>query len=163
VRSEDFCSWLEGLDYSSVIRTSEWLFPTIETVHVLALTIVAGSIAMLDLRLLGITSRDRPVSQVAADILPWTWTGFSLAALSGFLMFSSAATKYFGDVPFRLKMLLLVIAGLNMAAFHGLTYRRVAEWDAAVKLPLAARLAGGLSLLLWIGIVFCGRWVGFTT
>src|ERR1700704_4273592 len=87
VCSADFCSWLEGLDYSSVIRTSEWLFPTIETVHVLALTTVAGSIAMLDLRLLGITSRDRPVSQVAADILPWTWSGFLLAALSGFLMF----------------------------------------------------------------------------
>jgi hypothetical protein len=163
VRSEDFCSWLEGLDYSSAIRTSEWLFPTIETVHVLALTLVVGSIAMMDLRLLGIAARDRPVSHLAADILPWTWTSFALAALSGFLMFSSAAVKYFGDVPFRLKVLLLVIAGLNMAIFHGLTYRRVTEWDAAVRLPPAARLAGGISLLLWIGIVFCGRWVGFTT
>lgn len=157
-----FCAWLEGRDYSSAIRTSDWLFPTIETLHVLTLTLVVGSIAMVDLRLIGVASRERPVRQLTADVLPWTWISFVLAAISGFLMFSSSATKYLDDGPFRVKLALLVLAGVNMAVFHCLTYRRVQEWDRAVP-PMAAKLAGGISLLLWIGIVFCGRWVGFTT
>jgi hypothetical protein len=163
VRIEEFCPWLETLGYSEAIRTSDWLFPTIETVHVLALTLVVGSIAMIDLRLVGVASRDRAVSRLVAEVLPWTWPAFAVAALSGFLMFSSAAVKYFGDGPFRFKMVLLALAGLNMALFHGVTYRRVSQWDQAAAPPAAARLAGGISLLLWVGIVFCGRWVGFTT
>jgi hypothetical protein len=117
---------------------------------------------MVDLRLIGVASRERPVRQLTADVLPWTWISFVLAAISGFLMFSSSATKYLDDGPFRVKLALLVLAGVNMAVFHCLPYRRVQEWDRAAP-PLAAKLAGGVSLLLWIGIVFCGRWVGFTT
>jgi hypothetical protein len=157
-----FCAWLEARDYSSAIRTSDWLFPTIETLHVLALTTVVGSIAMVDLRLLGVAARGRPVTQLTADVLPWTWASFVLAAISGFMLFSSAAVKYLGDGPFRFKLALLALAGVNMAVFHGLTYRRVQEWDCAMP-PMAAKLAGAISLLVWIGIVFCGRWVGFTT
>lgn len=157
-----FCKWLEGLSYSAAIRGADWLFPTIETVHVLALTLVVGSIARVDLRLLGITSRQRPVTHVMADVLPLTWGAFGLAAISGFLLFSSAAVKYSNDGPFRFKLVLLALAGLNMILFHAVTYRHVSKWDDTAP-PRAARLAGAISLLLWIGIVFCGRWVGFTT
>ncbi len=158
-----FCKWLEGLGYSSAIRDADWLFPTIETVHVLALTLVVGSIARVDLRLLGITSRQRPVTHVIAEVLPLTWVAFGLAAFSGFLLFSSAAVKYSSDGPFRFKLVLLALAGVNMILFHGVTYRQVSKWDAVARPPAAARVAGAISLLLWIGIVFCGRWVGFTT
>jgi hypothetical protein len=157
-----FCNWLEGLGYSAAIRDADWLFPSIETVHVLALTLVVGSIVSVDLRLLGITSRQRPLTHVLADVLPVTWGAFGLAAVSGFLLFSSAAVKYSNDGPFRVKLVLLGLAGLNMILFHSVTYRRVSEWDTTAP-PAAARLAGAISLLLWIGIVFCGRWVGFTT
>jgi hypothetical protein len=78
-------------------------------------------------------------------------------------MFTSAAAKYARDVPFRIKMVLLLLAGLNMLVFHHFTYRGVGAWDRDVPTPPAAKIAGGLSLLFWIGVVTCGRWVGFTT
>lgn len=157
----DICAWLESTNLAAAIRESSWLFPTIETVHVLALTLVIGSIAMLDLRLLGVSTRNMGVMQLADETLPWTWGAFAFAAVSGSLMFISAATKYFNNTPFRLKMLLLTLAGANMMIFHVTAYRRVHDWDRRLPTPNAARLAASLSLLFWVGVVMCGRWVGF--
>ena len=116
----------------------------------------------VDLRLLGLANRDRPFTEVASEMLPWTWRAFGVAALAGFLMFSSKALVYFGNIPFRIKMLCLLLAGINMAVFHWMGTRRLAAWDAGAP-PWPARLAGGASLSLWIMIVAAGRWVGFTT
>jgi hypothetical protein len=111
--------------------------------------------------LLGVSSRDRAVSEVSAQVLPWTWVSFVLAAITGFLLFSSAAVRYWGLYTFRAKIVLLMLAGLNMVVFHVITYRTVAHWDNQVRTPRAARIAGALSLLFWIGVVVCGRWLGF--
>jgi uncharacterized membrane protein len=157
----DICTWLENSSLAVAIAESEWLFPTIETVHVLSLTMVFGSIAMLDLRLLGLASRTSGVRQLSEEILPWTWTAFVIAAISGALMFISAATKYFDNIPFRIKILLLALAGLNMAVFQMTGYRSVAAWNDDVKTPRVARIAAGVSMALWIGVVFAGRWIGF--
>lgn len=157
----DICTWLEESQLAVTIAESEWLFPTIETVHVLALTMVFGSIAMLDLRLLGLTNRSRGVQQLSEEILPWTWSAFVIAAISGALLFVSAATKYYDNIPFRIKILLLALAGVNMAVFHLTGYRSVATWGDNARTPRAARIAAGLSMVLWIGIVFAGRWIGF--
>lgn len=157
----DICTWLEATPLAVAITESEWLFPTIETVHVLALTMVFGSIAMLDLRLLGVASRNRGAMQMTNETLPWTWIAFVVAAISGALLFVSAATKYYDNVPFRIKVVLLAMAGVNMAVFHLTGYRSVALWDRSLPTPRAARIASGLSLLLWVGVVFAGRWVGF--
>ena len=157
----DFCIWLEASTVGVAISESEWLFPTIETVHVLALTLVIGSIAMLDLRLLGVSWRDRSVIELAADTLPWTWGAFVVAAISGVLMFVSAATTYYDNVPFRIKLVLLALAGVNMAIFHFTAYRRVHHWSDQVRTPVAARIAATLSLTFWVGVVFAGRWIGF--
>jgi hypothetical protein len=159
---EDSCQWLQDLSFPTDIRESDWLFPTIETVHVLALVLVVGSILMVDLRLLGLVNRERSVRSVTAERLPVTWSAFLVAAVAGSLLFSSKAVTYYADFPFRLKLICLVLAGINMAWFHALTYRRVAEWDRGPP-PQAARIAGGVSLILWITIVGAGRWVGFTT
>ena len=157
----DICTWLEASAPAIAIAESEWLFPTIETVHVLALTMVFGSIAMLDLRLLGLANRSRGVSQLSGEVLPWTWTAFVVAAFSGALMFISTATTYYENTPFRIKVALLALAGLNMAVFQLGGYRSVASWDKSLPTPRSARIAAGLSLLLWIGVVFAGRWIGF--
>jgi hypothetical protein len=159
---KDACEWLQDLSFPSEIRESTWLFPTIETVHVLALVLVIGSILMVDFRLLGFGNRARSVRSVTAQCLPLTWASFAVAAGAGCLLFSSKAVTYFGDFPFRLKMVCLVLAGINMACFHQFAYRRVAEWDHGSP-PMGARVAGGVSLLLWTVIVGAGRWVGFTT
>ena len=153
---------LQDLPLPTQIRESDWLFPTIETVHVFALVLVVGTIMTVDLRLLGIANKERPFSQIAAEMLPWTWTAFAIAALAGMLMFSSKALIYYGDIPFRLKMVCLLLAGINMVMFHWLGTRHLEAWDRG-RPPRAAKLAGGASLLLWTTIVAAGRWIGFTT
>jgi Family of unknown function (DUF6644) len=156
------CGWLENTRMAAAIRTSTWLFPTIETVHVLAITMVVGSVAMFDLRLLGIASRDRSITEMHREILPWTWASFGCAVIAGFLLFSSDATKYYQNFPFRMKMLTLLLIGVNTAIFEVGPFRSVARWDKEKSTPFGAKLAGGVSLVLWICVVGFGRWIGFT-
>jgi hypothetical protein len=141
----------------------EWLFPIVETLHVISLAMVFGSIVMVDLRLVGNTSRDSAVSKLSREVLPYTWGAFICAAVTGSLLFVSKAHVYFYNLQFQLKCLCMLLAGVNMAVFHFGTYRHVLEWDMRLPPPRAARLAGGLSIALWIGVICFGRWIGFTT
>jgi hypothetical protein len=159
---EQALTWLQDLNFPTQIRESVWLFPAIETVHVFALVLVVGSIMTVDLRLLGVANRERPFSQLAAEMLPWTWVAFAVAAIAGLLMFSSKALIYYGNIPFRIKMGCLLLAGLNMVMFHWLGTRHLETWD-HTQPPWPAKFAGGASLLLWAAIVAAGRWIGFTT
>jgi hypothetical protein len=154
---------LEALPLALSIRESPWIFPTVETAHVFALTVVVGSIGMLDLRLLGLRTCDREVRDLAREILPWTWSFFLLAVFTGSLMFVAKAMTYAHNLPFQIKLVLLALAGGNMLAFHMTTYRSVSSWGVHATPPFPARLAGGLSLLFWISVVVAGRWIGFTT
>jgi hypothetical protein len=139
-----------------------WMFPALETVHVFSLIAVLGSIALMDWRLIGLASRDHSVTLLSRQTLTWTWVGFLLAVISGSLMFVGQATEYSTNPAFRLKLLLIVAAGVNMLAFHFLTWKGVARWDRGVAPPAAARVAGALSLVFWIGVIACGRWIAFT-
>ena len=159
---QSFCEWLENSPLGMFISGSTWAFPTIESIHVFFLVIVVGTIAIVDLRLLGVASRNHKVSQLSNDVLPLTWGAFVGALVTGSLLFSSKATHYLANWPFKLKMGLLLLAGLNMLLFHFLTYRDVKRWDDDPVTPQAARLAGFLSLTFWIGVVAFGRWIGFT-
>lgn len=152
---------LQASPLGSTISESTWMFPTIETIHVMAIATVIGAIVVVDLRLLGVASRERPVSALTAEFLPWTWAAFGVAVASGLLLFSSRAADYVALAPFNLKFALMALAGLNMLVFHFTTYRSVSEWDLGRPTP-AARIAGGLSLVLWAAIVVCGRKVGFS-
>lgn len=154
-------TWLEHRPFAIALAESTWLFPIVETAHVLALTVVVGSVAMMDLRLLGTGGKDRAASEVIASSLPWAWSAFGVAFVAGSLMFSSKAATYYGNVPFRIKMVCLVLAAANMLIFHVVTARGMAAWDRGTP-PLAARLAAACSLTLWIVIVASGRWIGFT-
>lgn len=158
----EICEWLTNTSLGTAIRESATLFPIIESIHVIALTFVVGSIWIVDLRLLGVASRNRGVTALTNEILPWTWGSFVLATVTGLLLFCSNAVHYYENVPFRVKVVLLALAGLNMALFHSTTYRGVASWDTAAKPPAAARIAGGASIALWVGVVAFGRWIGFT-
>src|SRR5882757_5725175 len=95
---------LQDLSLPTQIRESDWLFPTIETVHVFALVLVVGTIMTVDLRLLGVANKERPFSELAGEMLPWTWVAFAVAAVAGLLMFSSKALTYYANIPFRIKM-----------------------------------------------------------
>jgi len=153
--------WLEQSSIASAIRESALLFPWIESVHVLAITAVVGTIAIVDLRLLGIASRDKAVSTLMVQILPFTRAAFAVAALTGVLLYVSHASDYMHKAPFVAKLVLLVLALMNILTFHGITARAIGAWDSAPSLPGRVKFAGGASLALWIAIVACGRWVGF--
>src|SRR5258708_12842734 len=155
--------WIEATGPARAIAQSTWMFPAAETAHVIAIALVVGSIAVLDLRLLGVSWKSRPVTDVARDVLPVTWACFGVAAIAGSLMFISAAVKYATDLPFQLKMLLLLFAGANMLIFHHFTYSRRANWDHNPPPPRPPKAPASLSLIFWIAVVTCGRMVSFTT
>jgi hypothetical protein len=155
--------WLFASTVGVAIRENESLFPWIESFHVLAITLVVGSIAIVDLRLIGMASLDRTVTRVTRDVLPCTWAAFAIAAITGALLFTSNAVNYAHNFYFQIKILFLLLAGANMLLFHFLTGRDMANWDAAQHaVPPGAKIAGGASLVLWIGVVAFGRWIGFT-
>jgi hypothetical protein len=159
---KEFLSAMQATPWGTAVRESTWLFPTIESAHVLSLVLVVGSIMMVDLRLLNLASRERSVRELTDDILPWTWTAFIAAAITGTLLFSSSAIRYSHIWQFEAKMCMLILAAVNMGIFHLGAFRSVAEWDRhPVHPPLAAKLAGGISLCIWVSIVGLGRWIGF--
>lgn len=156
-----FCKWLDHTSMGTSIRDSLWLFPIIETLHIFGIISLVGSTSILDLRLLGFAFRDEPVSELGRHFLPWAWFGFAVQVITGFLMFSSEAVKMYGNWAFQLKMLLILVAGLNAFVFHSLAYKSVGKWDRDPVAPFSARVAGSVSILLWFAIVAAGRWIAY--
>ena len=155
--------WLEKTGLATGIRESLFVFPLLESIHVIGLALVFGTIAIIDLRLLGAASTERPFKRMASDILKWTWVAFALTALTGSLMFITNASVYYHNFYFRTKMALLVLAGINMLSFELTLGRTVHRWDRAAAAPPAGRAVAVLSLALWISVIFAGRLIGFTT
>lgn len=159
----DLAAWIQSWPVSEWIAIESWPFPTFEALHVIGVALVFGTIAFVDLRLLGIASKSRRFTAIAKETLRWTWLGFALAVATGLLMFMSNATSYIENTFFLWKMALLVCAGINMAVFELVTFRSVAQWDADVAaIPPAAKIAGLLSIAFWFGVIATGRWIGFT-
>jgi hypothetical protein len=154
--------WLQATAIATTISENESIFPWIESIHVLAIVLVVGTISIVDLRLLGVASLDRPVRRLMGDVLPLTWGAFALAAITGSLMFSSDAVHYAHNFFFRGKLVLLVLAGINMTVFHLIGTGDIARWDAAGQTPVTAKAAATISLLVWIAVVAFGRGIGFT-
>jgi len=151
---------LQASPLGETISGSSWMFPTIETLHVFALTVVAGTILIVDLRLLGLASKEQRVTALSKTFLPWTWGAFAAAVVTGVLLFASRAGDYSAIPQFVFKFVVMGLAGLNMAAFHFVTWRTVGDWD--IGPPVAgAKIAGALSLLSWAVIILLGRTVGF--
>lgn len=145
----------------AAMRQWLWLYPIVEIVHLTGIALLVGSIALLDLRLLGL-SRDVPVRRLASHILPWTAASFVLIVPSGLAMFVAHAGDLIASPVFVLKVSLILAAGTNAAVFHAGAYRGAADWDVHRAPPAAARLAAALSLLLWVSVIACGRLLAYT-
>ena len=161
-----FSAFLKSLETSGLatrIRDSLFLFPLIESIHVLGLAMVFGTIAIVDLRLLGMASTQRSFKRMASEILKWTWAAFALTVLTGTLMFITNASVYYHNWFFRTKMLLLMLSGINMLVFERTAGRTIHGWDKAPSAPPAGRVVAAVSLIMWIGIIVMGRLIGFTT
>jgi hypothetical protein len=153
---------LQDSALGTTIRESNWWYAVLNVVHVLALMVAAGSIMFFDLRLLGVGLTRTPVSEAAARLLPWTWRGFAVMALTGCLLISSEAERLYFNTAFRVKVVCLILAGLNVLLFHFTVFRGVAQWDRAAVTPARARMAGAFSLILWVSMLAAGRMIGYT-
>jgi hypothetical protein len=155
---------LEASGLGQAMRQWLWLYPGVEVVHIVGIGLLFGSIAVLDLRLLGF-ARGIPVKQLARHVLPWSLGAFVLIVPSGFLMFTAHATEFIDSPVFILKFCLIFAALLNAALFHAITFRTVDVWDSEemrkLPPPPSARLAGGLSLALWMSVIACGRLLAY--
>jgi hypothetical protein len=156
-----FCEWLANTPGSLALHESLYAYPVIESIHVLTLCLFLGLAAMLDLRLVGIAMRQTPVSEVADRLLPWTVAGFVVMVISGALLFYGIPVRTYQNIFFRIKVILLILSGLNAFLFHSTVYRKVAEWNLLPVPPTRARIAGGLSLLFWASIVVAGRMIAY--
>ncbi len=137
-----------------------YLYPAVETIHITGIALLFGSVAVLDLRLVGL-SRKIPVRTLARHVLPWTAASFLLIVPSGFAMFTAHASEFIGNPVFALKMCLILAAGVNAAVFHAGVFRAAERWDVGVMPPAAARAAGAISLLVWISVIACGRLLAY--
>jgi len=157
----EFLKWLETTPLAVFVSQSSWGFPALLMLHMAAVTIVVGMIAIVDLRLLGLASRKSAVTDLCRESLPWTWAAFAVSVVTGVLLFMSQPVKYLGNHAFQMKFLLMALAGLNMLAFQFITYRGVSAWDRDAAVPLAGKLAGAISLAAWIAIIAYGRWTAY--
>jgi hypothetical protein len=147
---------------SEWMRTSLKAVAIINALHVISIVTVFGTILVVDLRLLGIPNVKRSFVRMHDELLRWTWGAFGIAAVTGVLLFMVNAVTYHRNTAFWLKMATIVVAGVNMLVFELLTARHKASWDKGVTPPGAARLAGALSIVLWVAVIVFGRWIGFT-
>ena len=153
---------LQNSSLGAAIRQSDWWYALLNVAHVLALMVAAGTIMFFDLRLLGFGLKRTPVSEAAARLLPWTWGGFSVMALTGSLLICSEAERLYFNTAFRVKVVCLILAGLNVLLFHATIFRTVDQWDRDAIAPARARIAGAVSLALWLAMLAAGRMIGYT-
>ena len=153
---------LQAASWAVFIHTKAWAFTTVQVVHVFAVSMLIGTIAIVDFRLLGFASTKRPFAELSRQVLPFTWGAFVLAVIAGSLLFISRATDYFTDPVFSIKMSLIAVAGINMAIFEFITVRDVQKWNLNPTPPPPARLAGGISIACWVLVVVFGRLISFS-
>ncbi len=156
-----FCEWLASTRGSIALHESLYMYPLVESAHVLTLCVFVGMAVMLDLRLLGLTLRRVPLSDVTSRLGPWMVGGFAAMVVTGALLFYAIPVRSYQNIFFRLKMIMLVLAGLNAFVFQTTVYRRVAEWELDSVPPKGARIAGAASLVLWAIIIVSGRMIAY--
>ncbi len=154
-------SRLGSTAWSAALRDSHYVWPFAESLHVLMLALFAGSAALLDLRLLGVALTRVPVTALTARLLPWTRWAFVVMVATGVLLFCATPLLYYHDLFFRLKMLLVVVAGINVFVFHARTHRSASVWTHDARLPRSARIAAMVSLVAWGGVIVSGRLIAY--
>ena len=152
--------WLEGCAVAIAMRQWLWLYPAVEIVHIVGFVILVGAAAMFDLRLLG-CSRQLPVADLAQHLWRWARLSLLLVIPAGLLMVMAHATEMAENPAFRLKLLPIIVAGLNAAGFHRGPFQSVRNWNKNVTIPTSAKVAAALSLVLWVGVIACGRMLAY--
>lgn len=153
-------TWLEESAPATAMREGLWLYPAVETAHILGFVVLVGAAVMFDLRLLGV-SRSLSVSRLARHLLRWSQGSLLVVVPTGLLLFISNATALAENPAFRLKLVFIAAAGVNAAVFHRFTFPSVSAWDRETPVPGKARVSALLSLGLWTGVITCGRLIAY--
>ena len=157
----EICKWLQDMGPATALRESLILFPVVEGAHLLSLTLMMVPVLMFDLRLLGVLWKKEPASAIRNQFLPVTFAGAIVMVLTGLMLFWSEAVKCYNSNYFRVKILMLALATLNVIIFHSTVDRKIHEWENDPVTPGRAKLAGILSILLWTGVIFAGRYTAY--
>jgi len=154
----EFCQWLQETPVSVSIRESILMFPLLEGGHLLGISVSAGTIAISDLRMMGLIFKKESASDVFHQLIPWISAGFVMMIITGTLLFVSEPIKCYSNISFRFKVLFLFVAGINILIFHSSKiYRHMNEWEWAENPPRAAKMAGWISLISWGIVIIVGR------
>jgi len=156
-----FAQWVASTRASVSMHESIWMFPIVESVHVLGLCLFMGIAVMWDFRLLGISWSDVPAIEVKRRLMPWMKLGAVVMVVSGIFVYLNDPIRYYTNVFFRIKFVMLALAVLNAWVFETGIHRKIAEWDREVRTPMVAKLAGVASLVLWSAIVIAGRMIAY--
>jgi hypothetical protein len=152
--------WLAATPLSSTMRTATWLYPVVEIVHIAGFSVLVGSVVLFDLRVLG-WARALPVAALGRHLLRWALASLLLVVPAGLLLFSAHPVELANNPAFQLKLALIAAAGVNALLFHRLAYRTRAGWDRERPAPPMARAGAMLSILLWLGVISCGRLLAY--
>jgi hypothetical protein len=145
-----FARWIQSTSWALYISGSTWIYPFVQATHFTGLSLWFGTNLALDLRLLGIGAKRRTAAELSDALFGWNWTGFCIAIFGGFLLFSSAATKYIPNPAFEIKLGILVPLGILV---HIFVQRKALSWGATADTPAVAKLMGLLELLIWFSVI----------
>jgi hypothetical protein len=158
---DHFLHWLYDTPFSATMRESVWAEPLVETIHVLTLTVFLGFVLLLDLRMLDLAMRRKRISAMFEHMNPWLFGGFAVMIVTGVLLFSADPVAFYSTIFFKLKMIMLVLAGVNVLVFNKTFGPGMGEWDAAPATPVGVKVTGLVSLVLWVSIVAAGRGIAY--
>jgi hypothetical protein len=158
---ESICQAIQDSSIGMSLRESTYMWPAIEAAHVLSLALSVGTIILVDLRLIGATLRNEPVTDVIEQTSPWSTAGFIVAFISGIFLFWSEAGRLYPSFSFRVKLVSIALLGVNALLFHSGIYKTVDQWNRLADTPGRAKFAGWFGLIFWMVVIFCGRWTAY--
>ena len=159
---QQLAEWLEATSMAVWVKESQYGFAIVVAVHILSLMLSVGTLVWFDLRLLGVSMLRIPVSHLYRQLMPWILTGFVLMFASGSVLLAAYATAAFDNIYFRLKVVAMLLAGVNAFFYHRVTERQIARWDEARTPSSLARAAGLISIVLWASVILAGRAMSYT-
>jgi hypothetical protein len=157
-----FADWLSSTALSKTLQDQAWVVPTSQSIHIIAVSVVFGSAVMVNLRLLGVGRSGRSVSQLSNTLIPWMWRGLAVLLFTGLIQTIAEPVRQFVTPMFWAKMTMIIVVATMTAWYAQAVHRRAPEWDAASSRPVGAKVFAVLSTLLWLAIIVCGRFIGYT-
>jgi hypothetical protein len=156
--------WLDLLEEwptSIAVRESINGYTALLSIHVIGMCLFLGLVLMMDMRLMGIANMRTPFSQLQKRLFPWQVAGMLMSAVTGAILIYGQPSRFYTNIFFWVKMMMMVLAMVNALAFHQSTYHSVVTWDARRLPPFGAKLSGLLSVALWAGVVVAGRLIAY--